>query len=206
MELTKEEILRMGKDVLAKEAEAILSLERELDESFLRAVYLLLDCKGKAIAIGIGKSGHVGRKMAATLASLGTPAFFVHAGEVVHGDFGMITDQDVLLLISHSGETEELLVLLETLREIGSKIISVTSRKKCRIARQADVALVTGVVEEADPMNLAPTSSSTATLALGDALAITLARLRGFTEEDFARFHPGGSLGRRLTENPEREL
>ena len=201
MATSREQILTIASEVLRKEAEAILTLRESLDDSFLQTVELLSNCKGKAILIGIGKSGHVGRKVAATLASLGTSAFFVHAGEAIHGDFGMITAQDIAILISHSGETAEVLALVETIHKIGSKIITITGRKDCSLARHANVVLVTNVVKEADPLNLAPTSSSTVTLALGDAIAVTLAQLRGFTGQDFARFHPGGALGRRLTED-----
>jgi len=191
-------ILSIAKDVLRKEAAAIQNLSESLDETFLQAIELLEGCKGKAIVIGIGKSGHVGRKIAASLASLGTPAFFVHAGEAPHGDLGMIGTQDVVILISHSGETPEILALLDAITKIGCKTIAITANGQSSLARRVDVVLTTGVTEEADPMNLAPTSSSTATLALGDALAVTLAQIKGFTKDDFAFFHPGGALGKRL--------
>lgn len=200
MTTTREQILTIASEVLRKEAEAILTLRESLDDSFFQTVELLSNCKGKAVLIGVGKSGHVGRKVAATLASLGTPAFFVHAGEAIHGDFGMITAQDIAILISHSGETAEVLALVETIRKIGSKIITITGKKDCSLARHADVALVTDVTEEADPLNLAPTSSSTATLALGDALAVTLAQVKRFSKKDFRVFHPGGALGKRLAQ------
>ena len=193
-----EEILALGKDILKKEADAILNLRENLSEDFLQAVELLNQCEGKVIVIGIGKSGLIGKKIAASLSSLGTPSFFVHAGEAAHGDLGMLEAHDVILAISHSGETPEILNLLPIIKQIGCKLVSITGTKDCTLAREANVALVTGVTQEADPMNLAPTNSSTATLALGDALAVALAQISGFTKENFAFLHLGGALGRRL--------
>lgn len=191
-------ILCVAREVLNKEAEAIKRIGETLGQEFWQAVQLILSCRGKVVIMGVGKSGHVGRKIAASLASLGTPSFFIHASEAAHGDLGMLEQNDVLILISHSGETLELLSLLPIIRKIGCKTISITSSKECKLARQVDVALTTGVTKEADPLGLAPTSSSTATLALGDALAIALAQLRGFSAKDFALLHPGGALGKRL--------
>lgn len=203
--LDQAQILCIARQALNKEAEAIKRMGENLGREFWQAVQLILTCRGKVIIMGLGKSGHVGKKIAATLASLGTPSFFVHAGEAAHGDLGMLEQDDVLILISHSGETPELLSLLPIIRRIGCKTISITGSRECSLAQQVDVPLATGVTEEADPLKLAPTSSSTATLALGDALAIALAQLRGFTAKDFALLHPGGALGERLSERRDTE-
>lgn len=194
----KERALVLARQVLEQEGRAILALGNQLDERFCQAIEVLLNCSGKVVITGIGKPGHVGKKIAASLASLGTPSFFLHADEGLHGDSGMVTDEDVVVVISQSGETAEVLALLAILEKIGCKIISITGHLNCSLARKADVALVTGVSKETDPLNLAPSTSSTAMLALGDALAITLSQLKGFSRKDFALFHPGGSLGKRL--------
>jgi len=194
----KERALILARQVLEQEGRAILALGNQLDERFCQAIEILMNCSGKVVITGIGKPGHVGKKIAASLASLGTPSFFLHADEGLHGDSGMVTDEDVVVVISQSGETAEVLALLAILEKIGCKIISITGHLNCSLARKADVALVTGVSKETDPLNLAPSTSSTAMLALGDALAITLSQLKGFSRKDFALFHPGGSLGKRL--------
>lgn len=197
------QMIEQGKTVLEREAEALRALAASLDEHFEQAVELLLNCRGRAVIIGMGKSGHVGRKMAASLASLGTPAFFLHAAEAVHGDLGMIVPGDVLVLISHSGETGELVRLLPHLEQHGCASIAITGNSGSTLARYATVHLDTGVRAEADTRGLAPTTSATVTLALGDALAVATADQRGFTREAFGRFHPGGSLGQKV--NPDRE-
>jgi len=194
----KERALVLARQVLEHEGRAILALGNQLDERFCQAIGTLMNCSGKVVITGIGKPGHVGKKIAASLASLGTPSFFLHADEGLHGDSGMVTDEDVVVVISQSGETAEVLALLAILGKIGCKIISITGHLNCSLARKVDVALVTGVSREADPLDLAPSTSSTAMLALGDALAITLSQLKGFSRKDFALFHPGGSLGKRL--------
>jgi arabinose-5-phosphate isomerase len=190
--------LALGRDVLATEAAAILALERRLGGAFLAAARMLFGCTGRVVVTGIGKSGHIARKLAATLASTGTPAFFVHAAEANHGDLGMITGDDVVLLLSNSGETDELVTLLPHLKRQGAQLIALTGNEESSLAQAADVHLDASVDTEACPLGLAPTASTTAALALGDALALTLLDARGFSVEDFARSHPGGSLGRRL--------
>lgn len=194
----KERALGFARQVLEHEGRAILALGNQLNEKFCQAIEILMNCSGKVVITGIGKPGHVGKKIAASLASLGTPSFFLHADEGLHGDSGMVTDKDVVVVISQSGETAEVLALLSILEKIGCKIISITGRLNCTLARKADVALITGVSKEADPLDLTPSTSSTAMLALGDALAITLSQLKGFSRKDYALFHPGGSLGKRL--------
>lgn len=166
--------------------------------AFLKAVDLILQCQGHVIVSGIGKSGHIARKIAATLASTGTPAFFVHAAEAVHGDLGMIAPQDVVIMLSNSGQAQELLTILPVLKRQGSKVISMTGNNESEMARHADVHIFAGAQQEACPLNLAPTASTTAHLAMGDALAVALLNARGFSAQDFARSHPGGALGRRL--------
>lgn len=180
------------------EARALLGLKDRQGESFADAMRAVLACSGRVVVMGMGKSGHVGRKIAATLASTGTPAFFVHPAEASHGDLGMVTPDDVVLAISNSGEVDELAVLLPTLRRVGVKLIAMTGRAESTLARHADIVLSSAVDQEACPMNLAPTASTTAQMALGDALAVALLDARGFREEDFARSHPGGALGRKL--------
>ncbi len=191
-------VLDLARNVLGIEAQAITRLMDRLDEAFAKAIELILACKGRIIVSGIGKSGHIARKIAATLASTGTPAYFVHAAEAVHGDLGMITDADVLIALSYSGENTELLTIVPLVKRQGGKLIALTGHPESSLARAADVHLDTSVAEEACPLNLAPTASTTAALAMGDALAVVLLDARGFRTEDFARSHPGGALGRRL--------
>jgi arabinose-5-phosphate isomerase len=190
--------LALGRDVLATEAAAIRALEDRLGGPFLAAARVLFGCRGRVVVTGIGKSGHIARKLAATLASTGTPAFFVHAAEASHGDLGMITADDVVLLLSNSGETDELVSLIPHLKRQGAQLIALTGSEESSLAQAADVHLDASVDAEACPLGLAPTASTTAALALGDALALTLLDARGFSVEDFARSHPGGTLGRRL--------
>ncbi|MBA2304443.1 MAG: KpsF/GutQ family sugar-phosphate isomerase [Acidobacteria bacterium] len=191
-------MLDLARKVLKTEADAILSLMDRLDGDFERAVQLLFECKGRVIVTGMGKSGIICRKIAATLSSTGTSSYFLHPAEAIHGDLGAIREEDVVLALSHSGETEELVRLLESIRRLGARLIAMTGDPGSTIARAADVTLNCGIVEEACPMNLVPTASTTAALALGDALAMTLLVRKGFREEDFASLHPGGKLGRRL--------
>ncbi len=190
--------LELARTVLTIEAQAIADLAARIDEAFLRAVELLLKCRGRVVVSGVGKSGHVGRKIAATLASTGTPAMFVHAAEAAHGDLGMITRADVLIGLSYSGETAELLTIVPTLKREGTPLLAFTGQARSSLARHADVHLDVRVDKEACPLNLAPTSSTTAMLAMGDALAVACLDARGFGPADFARSHPGGALGRRL--------
>lgn len=187
-------------ETLQIEADAILNLKARLehDRRFGAAVALLLHCNGRVVVSGIGKSGHIARKIAATLASTGTPALFVHAAEALHGDLGMITENDALIAISNSGEAAEFLAIVPIIRRMGGKLIAITGNEDSKLARLADIHLDAQVAKEACPLNLAPTASTTAALALGDALAVALLDARGFREEDFARSHPGGALGRRL--------
>jgi arabinose-5-phosphate isomerase len=196
--LSDDALLGLGRQALKTEAEAVEALIPRLDESFARACRLCLDCKGRIIVTGMGKSGHVAGKIAATLSSTGTPAFFLHPAEASHGDIGVITRQDVVLALSNSGETAEIVTLVPHLRRLGVPLISLTGNPDSTLARAATVTIDVSVPAEACPLNLAPTASTTATLAMGDALAVALLKHRGFTEEDFARSHPGGSLGRRL--------
>jgi arabinose-5-phosphate isomerase len=188
----------MGREVLEIERDAVGALLARIDEAFVEACRLILQCHGRVVVVGMGKSGHVGGKLAATLASTGTPSFFVHPGEARHGDLGMITPHDVVLAISYSGETEEVVTLLPLLKHLGVKLIAFTGRPKSRLAREADAHIDVSVAKEACPLDLAPTASTTATLAIGDALAVALLEARGFTKEDFASKHPGGSLGKKL--------
>ncbi len=190
--------LELAKQVLAIEAEAVQSLAARLGPSFLDAVALLLNCKGRVVVSGIGKSGHIARKIASTMASTGTPAYFVHPAEASHGDIGMIARDDVLIALSNSGESEELLTIVPLLKRQGARLIAITGNANSSLAHEADVHLDAHVDKEACPLNLAPTASTTAALALGDALAIALLDAKGFGAEDFARSHPGGALGRRL--------
>lgn len=190
--------LELARRVLHIEAEAVAALASRIDQRFLDAVQLILGCHGRVIVSGIGKSGHIARKIAATLSSTGTPAYFVHAAEAAHGDLGMITREDVLIVLSNSGESDELLAIVPLVKRWGGRLIAITGNPASSLAREADVHLDAAVKEEACPLNLAPTASTTAALALGDALAVALLDARGFGAEDFARSHPGGSLGRRL--------
>ena len=188
----------LGRAVLELEAESVAALGRRLGAPFSEACRHLLACRGRAIVTGMGKSGHIGSKMAATLASTGTPAFFVHPGEASHGDLGMITADDVVIALSNSGETDELTAILPLIKRLGVPLIALTGRPGSTLAQAASVHLDVAVEQEACPLGLAPTASTTATLAMGDALAVALLDARGFTAEDFARSHPGGKLGRRL--------
>ncbi|WPB57051.1 KpsF/GutQ family sugar-phosphate isomerase [Xylophilus sp. GOD-11R] len=192
------EALRLAHQTLDIEAAGVLGLKRGLDDRFVQAVRAILECRGRIVVMGIGKSGHVARKIAATLASTGTPAMFVHPAEASHGDLGMITAADVVLALSNSGEVAELTVLLPLVKRIGATLVSMTGNPRSSLARHADILLDSGVEQEACPLQLAPTASTTAQMALGDALAVALLDIRGFRAEDFARSHPGGSLGRRL--------
>jgi arabinose-5-phosphate isomerase len=188
----------LGKRVLQIEADAIANLVQFVDESFDAAVNTLFCCKSRVIITGMGKPGLIGRKIAATLASTGTPSLFLHPAEAIHGDLGMVTKDDVVIAISHSGETEEIVKLLNTIKKIGAKLIAITGNTTSTLARNSDVVLHVPIDKEACPLNLAPTASTTAQLAMGDALAIALLEKRGFKPEDFALYHPGGSLGKKL--------
>jgi arabinose-5-phosphate isomerase len=190
----------MARETLEIEADAIRALHARLaqDDSVVRAVAVLMACTGRVVVSGMGKSGHIGRKIAATLASTGTPAMFVHPGEAAHGDLGMVTAHDVFIAISNSGESSELMEILPVVKRMGTPLIAMTGKPQSRLAQLADVHLDISVDKEACPLNLAPTASTTVTLALGDAVAVALLDARGFKEEDFARSHPGGALGRRL--------
>ena len=192
--------LDLAREALDVEGEAIRKLSARLgrDDSVPRAVALMMACKGRVVVSGMGKSGHIGRKIAATLASTGTPALFLHPGEAAHGDLGMVTSQDVLIAISYSGESSELAIVIPAVKRMNVPVIAITGKPESSLALAADVHLDVAVDKEACPLNLAPTASTTATLALGDALAVALLELRGFKSDDFARSHPGGSLGRRL--------
>ncbi|MEG1913452.1 MAG: KpsF/GutQ family sugar-phosphate isomerase [Acidaminococcaceae bacterium] len=191
-------MLELAREVLKMEAEAILELVPRIDEHFAAAVDMILACPGRTVITGMGKSGIIGRKMAATLASTGTPSFYLHPAEGIHGDLGMVTAQDVVIALSNSGETGEVLHILPSLRRIGAKIIAMVGKPDSALAKNADVVLDVGVSKEACPLGLAPTSSTTACLAYGDALAVALLSKRKFTASQFAVFHPGGSLGRQL--------
>ncbi|MEO7064333.1 MAG: KpsF/GutQ family sugar-phosphate isomerase, partial [Dokdonella sp.] len=191
-------LVRSAQAVISVEARAIEALHERIDANFLRACQLMFECPGRVVVSGMGKSGHIARKIAATLASTGTPSFFVHPGEASHGDLGMITQKDVVLALSNSGETDELLTILPLIKRQGIPLIAMTGNTHSSLARLADVHLDTSVPAEACPLGLAPTSSTTAALVMGDALAIALLEARGFTDEDFARSHPAGSLGRQL--------
>jgi arabinose-5-phosphate isomerase len=188
----------LGRAVIETEAAAISALIERIDKQFALACQYLLGCQGRIVVIGMGKSGHIGNKIAATLASTGSPAFFVHPGEASHGDLGMITPQDVVLALSNSGETSELLIILPLLKRLGVPLIAMTGKPLSTLARESEVHLDVSVEKEACPLGLAPTSSTTAALVMGDALAVALLQARGFTAKDFALSHPGGSLGRRL--------
>jgi arabinose-5-phosphate isomerase len=193
-----ERLKKLGRAVVDTENRAVAALAARVDDRFVRACELMLGCQGRVVVLGMGKSGHIGGKIAATLASTGTPAFFVHPGEASHGDLGMITPRDVVLAISYSGTTGEILVLLPMLKRLGVALIALTGKPDSALAKAADVHIDVSVAQEACPLNLAPTASTTATLVMGDALAIALLEARGFTESDFALSHPGGALGRRL--------
>ncbi len=194
----RETLIEQAQRVLYLEAEELRSIASRLDSSFESAIELLLKCQGKVVVTGIGKSGHIGCKIAATLASTGTPAFFVHPAELRHGDFGMLEDRDLVIALSSSGETPEIKHILDPIKRLGLRVISLTGNLESTLAKHSDVVVDVGVGREACPLNLAPTSSTTATLAMGDALAIVLMTRKGFKAEDFARSHPGGSLGQQL--------
>jgi arabinose-5-phosphate isomerase len=191
-------LVARGRRVLATEAQAVAALEHRLGDEFARACRIMLACEGRIVVTGMGKSGHVGSKIAATLASTGSPSFFLHPAEALHGDIGMITARDVVLALSNSGETEELLTILPVIKRLDVPLIALTGNNASTLSRYATLTLDVSVPAEACPLNLAPTASTTAALAMGDALAVAILEARGFTEQDFARSHPGGSLGRRL--------
>jgi arabinose-5-phosphate isomerase len=191
-------VLEAGRRALGIEARAVALLAERLGPDFVRACGLFLACRGRIVVTGMGKSGHVAGKIAATLASTGSPSFFLHPGEASHGDLGMLTRQDVVLALSNSGETDEVLTILPLIKRMDVPLVAMTGNARSTLAREADVHLDVGVAEEACPLNLAPTASTTAALAMGDAIAVALLEQRGFTPEDFARSHPGGRLGRRL--------
>jgi arabinose-5-phosphate isomerase len=191
-------VIRLARETLEIEAGAVLGLKNRVNEDFAKAVRMMLNVQGRIVVMGMGKSGHIGRKVAATLASTGTPAMFVHPAEASHGDLGMITPADLVLAISNSGESEELTAILPVLKRLGAPLVAMTGNLTSTLAQHATLALDCGVEKEACPLNLAPTASTTAQLALGDALAVALLDARGFEAEDFARSHPGGALGRKL--------
>jgi arabinose-5-phosphate isomerase len=197
-ELSNEDLLNLARETLEIESRAVQRMSSRLNDDFAAACRLCMDTPGRVVVTGMGKSGHISSKIASTLASTGTPAFFMHPGEASHGDLGMITSQDLLLAISYSGETAEVVTILPLVKRMGAKLVTMTGNAASTLAKAADVHLDVGVTEEACPLNLAPTASTTATLAMGDALAVALLKSRGFTAEDFARSHPSGSLGKRL--------
>lgn len=194
----KDRLFDLARAVIRTEAAAVEGLAGRIGDAFARACEYMLDCGGRVVVIGMGKSGHIGGKIAATLASTGTPAFFVHPGEASHGDLGMITPHDVVLALSNSGETDEILTILPLIKRLGAPLIAMTGNPASHLAREADVHLDVSVEQEACPLGLAPTASTTATLVMGDALAVSLLESRGFTADDFALSHPGGRLGKRL--------
>ncbi|KPK56041.1 MAG: D-arabinose 5-phosphate isomerase [Thiotrichales bacterium SG8_50] len=198
MALDQDKVRQIALDVIQTEANAVQALSERIDEAFVKACEIMYACAGRIVVTGMGKSGHVGGKIAATLASTGTPSFFVHPGEASHGDLGMITAVDVVLALSNSGETDEILTILPLIKRLGVPLVTLTGNARSRLAREADVNIDVSVAKEACPLDLAPTSSTTAALAMGDALAITLLESRQFTAEDFARSHPAGRLGKRL--------
>ncbi|MCP5093737.1 MAG: KpsF/GutQ family sugar-phosphate isomerase [Gammaproteobacteria bacterium] len=196
--MTNDELLALAAEVLEIESRAVENLKTRLNDDFVAACQLCMETSGRVVVTGMGKSGHVSNKIAATLASTGTPAFFMHPAEASHGDLGMITKHDLLLAVSYSGETEEVITILPAVKRMGAKLLSMTGNPQSTMAKFADAHLDISVTEEACPLNLAPTASTTATLAMGDALAVALLKNRGFTVEDFARSHPSGNLGKRL--------
>lgn len=197
-ESNPEHALKLAREVLRIESEAVQEVAARLDSRLVEAIQLILHCKGRVVVTGMGKSGHIARKIASTFASTGTPAFFVHPGEASHGDLGMITDCDVVIALSNSGESSEIVTILPLIKRKNAHLIALTGKPESTLARAADVHLDVSVAREACPLNLAPTASTTAALALGDALAVALLDARGFSAEDFAQSHPGGALGRRL--------
>lgn len=196
--VSADSILASAHRTFATEISALEALSLRLDESFVRTVNTVLNCEGRVVVTGIGKSGHIAKKIAATLASTGTPAFFMHAAEAIHGDLGMLTPTDVVIAISYSGAAQELLTVLSVARRMGTRLIAITGHAESELARNADIHLDARVAQEACPLNLAPTASTTAALVLGDAIAVACLEARGFSREDFARSHPGGALGRKL--------
>ena len=197
-EENKFDYINIAKRVLDIESSAISELKSNLGKSFTDACELCINCKGKIIVMGLGKSGHIADKIAATFASTGTPAFFIHPSEAIHGDLGMIDKEDIVLVLSNSGETEEIISLIPVIKNMGIKIVAITGNKDSKLSSEADIHIHVEVKEEACPMNLAPTASTSAALAMGDAIAVALLEKRGFTKEDFAKSHPGGSLGKQL--------
>ena len=197
-EKNKFDYISVAKRVLDIESSAIADLKSDLGESFINACEICFNCNGKIIVMGLGKSGHIADKIAATFASTGTPAFFIHPSEAIHGDLGMIDSEDVVLVLSNSGETEEIVSLIPVIKNMGIKIIALTGNEESKLSTEADIHVHVLVKEEACPMNLAPTASTSAALAMGDAIAVALLEKRGFTKEDFAKSHPGGSLGKQL--------
>lgn len=198
LQASDEDLLRFGKQVMLQEAEGIRAVADSLGFELVEAARVVCGCKGRVVVSGLGKSGHVGRKIAATLASLGTPAFFLHAAEAVHGDLGMVTSSDVAILLSFSGNTSEVLALIPYFKRVGTPIIGITGNRSSRLAECSDVLILTPVEREACPLGLAPTTSTTVMLAVGDAIAAMTAKMKGLSPRDFAMFHPAGSLGRRL--------
>jgi len=196
--INADDAISSAREVLDIEAGAISALKDRLDAAFVKAIDIIFNCRGRVVVCGIGKSGHVGRKIASTLASTGTPAFFVHAAEASHGDLGMIAPEDVFIAVSNSGESAELLVIVPLIKRRGAKLIAMTGRFDSSLAREADACLYASAAKEACPLNLAPTASTTAALALGDAIAVALMKARGFSDRDFASSHPGGKLGKQL--------
>lgn len=196
--MSRVDVIKTAREVLEIEARAIHGLKKKIGSEFRKAVQLMADCDGRIIITGMGKPGFIARKIAATLASTGSPSMFLHPAEAVHGDLGMIKDNDIMIAISNSGQTEEIVRLLGTVKRIGVPLIAMTSNRKSELAREADVLLDLGVTREACPLNLAPSASTTASLAMGDALALSLLKAKGFRQEDFAVLHPGGSLGKQL--------
>ena len=197
--MNNKKIIEFARNAIECEIDNLKKIIESIDDNFLKAIRLIQKCQGKVIITGIGKSGHVGKKIAASMASTGTPSFFLHGDEALHGDLGMIEKKDVLIALSNSGETKELLNSYPSLKKIGCKIISITSNSDSTMAKKSDVHISIGKLKEADHLNLAPTTSATATLVLGDAIAVTLSYLKGFKEEDFAICHPAGTLGKKLT-------
>ncbi|WP_099159524.1 KpsF/GutQ family sugar-phosphate isomerase [Virgibacillus ndiopensis] len=193
-------VINVLHDVIDSEINSIKNVKENVDHSYVQMVEKIANCQGKVIFLGVGKSGHIGKKLAATFASTGTPSFFVHATEAVHGDLGMITKEDIVIAISNSGETKEVLSTLPSIKIIGASLLSITGNKKSTLATSSDITIEASITNEADQYNLAPTNSSTVTLVVGDALAVASSQMRGFKKEDFGLYHPGGSLGKQLLE------
>ncbi len=204
MLVDKQKAMALGLSVLDIESKAILNLKKRIDQSFVDLCQAILDCQGRVIVMGMGKSGHIGKKIASTLASTGTPAFFIHPAEAAHGDLGMITKNDLVIALSYSGETEELMNILPRIQGLNSQIAALTGSDQNSLAQYASIHITIDIQQEACPLGLAPTASSTALLAMGDALALAVLDARGFTAEDFAHSHPGGRLGKRLHDSPQK--